>query len=65
MVTISVRKHLAENLWHLFAMLHRLQGVPESSNIPKQRGDQPKKTSANLTTLVNLNVKREFEPKGK
>ncbi|CAI9289457.1 unnamed protein product [Lactuca saligna] len=59
MITITVRKHLAENLSTVFAMLHLLEGVPESSNIPKQGGDQPKKT------LAKPIVKIESEPNGK
>lgn len=36
MITIYVRKHLAEKLRHVFTLLHRLEGVPKSSSIPKQ-----------------------------
>ncbi|CAI9302445.1 unnamed protein product [Lactuca saligna] len=65
MITITVRKHLAKKLRPVFAMLHRLEGVPKPSNIPKQGGDQRKKTSANPTTSVHLSIKSESEPKGR
>ncbi|CAI9298477.1 unnamed protein product [Lactuca saligna] len=59
MITITVRKHVAEKLSPVFVMLHRLEGVLESSSIPKQGRDQHKKTS------VKLIFKSESEPKGK
>lgn len=39
MITITILKHLVEKLRPMFAMLHRLEGIPEPSVIPKQRGD--------------------------
>ncbi|CAI9260924.1 unnamed protein product [Lactuca saligna] len=43
----------------VFVMFHRLEGVPKSSSILKQGGDQPKKTLSKPT------IKSESEPKGK
>lgn len=65
MITISIRKHLAEKLRHVFVMPRHLEGVLESFNIPKQGGDPPKKTSVKPNTLVKPNVKSEYEPKCK
>ncbi|CAI9296854.1 unnamed protein product [Lactuca saligna] len=65
MITISIRKHLAEKLRRVFTMLHRLEGVLESSSIPKQGRDLTKKSSAKPTIVVKPTVKSEFEPKGK
>lgn len=68
MITIIVRKHLAEKLRPMFAMLHYLEGVPEPFVIPKQGGYQPKKpltTSAKPTTSVKPSIKSEYDPKGK
>ncbi|CAI9280389.1 unnamed protein product [Lactuca saligna] len=35
MITITVRKHLAEKLRHVFDMLHRLEGVSPQNSNPK------------------------------
>ncbi|CAI9299729.1 unnamed protein product [Lactuca saligna] len=70
MITITVLKHLAEKLRPMFAMLLHLEGIPEPSVIPKQRGDQPKKPSTTSlkkppTTSVKPSIKSKSEPKGK
>lgn len=65
MILITMRKHWAEKLRPIFAILHRLEGVPESSSIPKQGWDPPKKSSGKPTTLVKPNFKRKSDPKGK
>ncbi|CAI9286145.1 unnamed protein product [Lactuca saligna] len=39
MIPINVRKHLGEKLRPVFAIIHHLEGVLESSGIPKQGGD--------------------------
>ena len=36
MITITIKKYIYEKLRLVFAMLHRLEGVPELSSIPKQ-----------------------------
>ena len=48
-----------------FAILHRLEGVLESSVIPKQGGDQAKPTSEKPKPTVKHVVKRETKPHGK
>lgn len=59
-ITITVQKHLAKKLRPMFAMLHRLEGVPKFSGIRKQREDLPKKSSAKPTTLVKPIHKKNF-----
>ena len=66
MITITVKKHLAEKLRSVFSMLHRPEGVPESSSILKQGGEsvsQSKKEDPKPS--VKHTVKSEYEPKGK
>lgn len=36
MITVTVKKHLAEKFRHVFAKLNQLEGVPESGSILKQ-----------------------------
>ncbi|CAI9298866.1 unnamed protein product [Lactuca saligna] len=40
MIMIMVKKHIAEKLRPVFTMLHRMEGVPESSPIDKKRGEK-------------------------
>ncbi|CAI9266167.1 unnamed protein product [Lactuca saligna] len=39
MITISIRKHLNENLRLVFAMLHKLQGFLDQTFVLKQMGE--------------------------
>ncbi|CAI9286248.1 unnamed protein product [Lactuca saligna] len=64
----QIQDLITEKLRPVFAILHRLEGVPEPSIILKQGGDQPKKTSttsAKPTTSVKPSIKVESERKGK
>ncbi|CAI9290321.1 unnamed protein product [Lactuca saligna] len=66
MIIITVKKCLSENLRPVYAIIHRLEGVPESSSIPKQRGEgvtQSKKEDPKPSAKPT--VKSENEPKGK
>ncbi|CAI9281329.1 unnamed protein product [Lactuca saligna] len=66
MITITVKKHLSKKLRPVFAMLHRLEGVMESSSIPKQGGQgvtQSKKEDPKPS--FKPTVKCETAPKGK
>ncbi|CAI9286076.1 unnamed protein product [Lactuca saligna] len=63
MITITVKKHIDEKLWPVFSMLHRLEGVPKSNNIPKQRGEQSNKDDHKPS--ANPVIKGESDPKGK
>ncbi|CAI9282029.1 unnamed protein product [Lactuca saligna] len=66
MITITVKKHLAKKLRLVFAMLNRLEGVPESGSIPKQGGEGvPHSKNKNTKPSVKQTVKSESEPKGK
>ncbi|CAI9288707.1 unnamed protein product [Lactuca saligna] len=56
-IPINVQKYMGEKLRSTFAILHRLEGVSESSGTPKQGGDQP-----NPVKHVYV-VKSETEPK--
>lgn len=38
LIMITVRKHLAEKLRHVFMMLNRIEGVLEFDTLPKQGG---------------------------
>ncbi|CAI9267848.1 unnamed protein product [Lactuca saligna] len=72
MITITVKKHLAEKLGPIFAMLHRLEGVPKSSSIPN-KGEKvchnPRRKTPNLqsSTLskenLSLKEKKNFSVK--
>ncbi|CAH1454221.1 unnamed protein product [Lactuca virosa] len=46
-------------------MLHRLEGVPESSSIPKQGGEGMTSKKENPKTSVKYTVKSETDLKGK
>ncbi|CAI9270985.1 unnamed protein product [Lactuca saligna] len=66
MITTILRKHLAEKLKPVFAMLLQIEGVLESSFILKQGGEsmsQSKKEDSKPS--AKSPVKSEFEPKGK
>ncbi|CAI9288108.1 unnamed protein product [Lactuca saligna] len=63
MITIMVRKHLAEKLRPIFAMLHCLECVQESSSILKQGREQSKKDGPKPSAKPI--VKDKYDPKGK
>lgn len=44
MITITVKKHLVENLFPMFTMLNRVEGVSESISLPKQAGETVKQS---------------------
>lgn len=66
MITITMKKNLSEKLKPVFAMLHILEGVPESSSILKQGGEgvtQSKQEDPKPS--IKPTVKSNTEPKGK
>ncbi|CAI9280548.1 unnamed protein product [Lactuca saligna] len=63
MITIMVKKHLAEKLSPVFAMLHRLEGVPESSFILKQAGEGKEKLFSE-ESIVENNKDEELDENG-
>ncbi|CAI9298330.1 unnamed protein product [Lactuca saligna] len=68
LITITLRKHLVENLIPVFTVVHLLEGFPDPSVISKQGGDQPKKPSTTLakpTTSVKPSIKSDSEPNDK
>ncbi|CAI9263191.1 unnamed protein product [Lactuca saligna] len=48
MITITVKKHLAEKLRPVFAMLNRLEGISRSSSLLKQGGETMKKSKKEI-----------------
>lgn len=57
MMTITVKKSLSEKLRPVFAMLNLLEGVPESSSIPKQGGEEVKQSKK---SKENFSVKKQL-----
>ncbi|CAI9287051.1 unnamed protein product [Lactuca saligna] len=47
MISITIQNHLAEKLRPMFAMLHRLEGVPMLMSFPKQGGEGSSKVKSN------------------
>lgn len=45
MITITVNKNLSKKLRQVFTMIHRMEGVPESSSIPKQKEEGVKQSN--------------------
>ncbi|CAI9302848.1 unnamed protein product [Lactuca saligna] len=65
---ITVKKHLFEKLRPVFVMLHKLEGVLESSSILKQEGEgvkQSKKENSKPSVKPTVRPKSKNEPKGK
>lgn len=68
MITITVKKHLAENLSPVFTMLNKFEGVSESSSILKLGGDNfkpSKKEDPKPTVNPTIKPKTKNEPKDK
>ncbi|CAI9280416.1 unnamed protein product [Lactuca saligna] len=53
LITITIKKHLAEKLRHVFAKLNRLEGVSESSSLPKQ-GEKLNSQDSQLDLPITL-----------
>ncbi|CAI9293820.1 unnamed protein product [Lactuca saligna] len=66
-IPITMRKYLSENIRPTFTILHRLEGVPESSSILKKVGDQIQPTSEKPKPAVKRMpiLKSETKPKDK
>ncbi|CAI9299760.1 unnamed protein product [Lactuca saligna] len=65
-IMIMVKMPLAEKLRPIFAMLHRLEGVLESSSILKQGGEGvPLSKKEDPKPSAKHTVKSKSEPKGK
>ncbi|CAH1436031.1 unnamed protein product [Lactuca virosa] len=65
MITITIRKHLAEKLRSVFAMLHRLEDVSDQSFNPKQRGESVAGGSRKEGPKAPVKPIVKNEPKGK
>lgn len=67
-LTITIRRHLAENLRPAISMLSRIEGVPEASIPPKQGGevtqDPPNQPPTSETQDPPVKPKVSNEPKG-
>ncbi|CAI9286077.1 unnamed protein product [Lactuca saligna] len=66
MITIMVKRHLSRKIRIVFALIHRLEGISESSFILKQRGEGVTQSKKEYPKhIVKPIVKSETEPKGK
>ncbi|CAI9290382.1 unnamed protein product [Lactuca saligna] len=63
LITITMKKHLAEKPRPVFAMLKRIEGVSESSSLPKQGGDPVKQFKKENTKQAHTTVKPLVKPK--
>ncbi|CAI9287717.1 unnamed protein product [Lactuca saligna] len=61
LITITVRKHLAAKIRHVFSMLNMLEGVLKSDILPKQGGEQGKSFGVEKSSGDNDDDEEEEE----
>ncbi|CAI9280164.1 unnamed protein product [Lactuca saligna] len=61
LITITVKKHLAEKLRPVFAMLNRIEGILKSDTLLKQGRDTVKQSTKETTKPTDTTVKPKLE----